>query len=492
MNNFKMQTKFQERKKKPDLSPLLYGKISPQAIDLEGAVLGALMLEPQRVQDVTSIISSYECFYSDANQRIYACIRRLFDKGSRIDFMTVCEDLRKNSELEMVGGNYYVMGLTRDVVSGANIEEHAAIIMQKYVQREVIRIAGEAISEAYEDSTDVFDLLAQTERKFTSLSEDNIRTGYKHISHKAAEDIIEIEERINKQIESGYQLTGVSSGFPTIDRVTNGWQGEDLIILAARPSVGKTAFALNLAMNAKKDGKPCAVGFFSLEMSLEKLRMRVVSMQTKVPLTNISACQLDELQINKLRSNIGTIGELPIYIYDQYSLTVHELITQARRMKKKHNVGLLIIDYLQLIQGSNGMIREQQIAEISRKLKGLAKELEIPIIALSQLNRDIEKRKGEPQLSDIRDSGAIEQDADLIWFLFWHDNLIRAKLAKHRNGKLDRVDFNPNLDIQTFRELGQDFPEVNTKGFEPTEYSGRLIPMAEANKKFEDEEELPF
>lgn len=478
------------RNKKPDLSPILYGKLPPQASDLEGAILGALMIFPDKLDDVLGIIPSPECFYSDPNQRIYACIRRLFEKGGRIDFMTVCEDLRKSSELEMVGGSYFITGLTKDIISPSHIEEHARIVMQKYLQREVIRIAGDLMSEAFEDATDTFDLLEKAEKEFTSLSENNIKTEYRHVAHNAMEDVDEIEKHMQRIQEQGAALTGVKSGFKTIDRITNGWQNGELIILAARPSVGKTAFALNLGINA---GVP--VGFFSLEMTASSLRKRITAMQTGIGLTNITACQLTSDQFDRIRNNVSRLRNTSLYVDDSDTLTVFDIKSKVRRMKKREGVKLVIIDYLQLISPSNDrMIREQQVSQISRELKKLSKELDIPIIALSQLNRAIDTRKEnkEPMLADLRESGSIEQDADLVSFLYWFDEKIRWKLAKHRNGKLDRVDFIPNLDIQVFREAGEDFPELETVGFNPTPYSGRLIPIAEANKKFEEEDDLPF
>ncbi len=478
---------FRERKKKPDLSPLLYGKMPPQATDLESAVLGALMLESRKMDDVTAIIPEAECFYTDANQRIFEAIKRMYNRGARIDFMTVCEELKTTSELEIVGGSYYVTSLTMNVVSSANIEEHSRIVMQKYIMREIIRKSGELLNEAYEDTTDVFDLLQRAETEFTKLSEENIKTPYQHISYNAIEDINDIQLHRERIEQNGSMLTGVSSGFQTVDRITNGWQKGDLIILAARPSVGKTAFALNLAINA---GVP--VGFFSLEMTMASLRKRINSMQTSVGLTNITSCRLDDAEFIKLRDNVGRLNKLPLYVDDSDTLTVFEMKTKARRMKKKHGIGLIIIDYLQLTTSTSGWNREQQIAEISRELKKLAKELEIPVIALSQMSRDVEKRKGEPMLSDLRESGAIEQDADLVTFLYWHDDNIRWKVAKHRNGKLDRVDFIPNLDIQKFAEIGSEFPEAIVQGYKPTEYSGNLIPIAQARKRYEEEEQLPF
>ncbi len=464
--------KLNTRTKKPDLSPLLYGKMPPQASDLEGAVLGAIMLEPQKLAEVLEIIQAEECFYADANQRIYAAIRRLFDKGSRIDFMTVCEDLRKNNELEMVGGSYYVTGLTRDIVSSANIEEHARIVMQKYIMRELIRMSGEVIGEAYEDTTDVFDLLDKAETNLYEITDKHLRKNFLGINAILAKTIHEIEAQNNKKDE----LTGVPSGFKELDKVTSGWQRTDLIILAARPAVGKTAFALNLIMNAAfSKNQPTGVAFFSLEMSAGQLVKRMLSAVTEVPLSKITKGQLADHEVVQIHQRMSKLASANIFIDDQAALNIFELRAKCRRLKQKHNIGMVIIDYLQLMQGStaNGGNREQEISKISRDLKGLAKELEIPIIALSQLNRGVETRKESkmPMLSDLRESGAIEQDADMVMFLYRPDYYGLEKnpdgdvvpgetwinIAKHRNGKTDIVKVKANLDYQKF----EDMPDSN-------------------------------
>lgn len=487
MNN---QAKPIERKRPVDLQ---FGKVAPQAADLESAILGALMLFPEVIDEVMGIIPSSSCFYSDANQKIFAAIQAMYRSGSGIDFMTVCDHLRKKSELESVGGSYYVSGLTRDVVSSANIDEHARIVMQKYLKREMIKHCGELLTEAYDEGVDIFDLMADAEQRISRLTEDNIQTPYRTIAHNAAQDMEDIAEHMERIRSTGQTLTGISAVFQTLNRITNGWQSGDLIILAARPSVGKTAFALNLAIGA---GVP--VGFFSLEMNLESLRKRINSMQTGIGLTNITSCRLDDAQFSRIRQNMGKLSNLPLYVDDSFVLTVYDIKAKARRMIKREGVKMIIIDYLQLITPtSERMIREQQVSQISRELKKLAKELQIPVIALSQMSRDIEKRKEgkEPVLSDLRESGAIEQDADIVTFLYWHDENIRLRFAKHRNGKLDYIDFQANLDIQKFSELGNEFPELKVEGFKATEHSGqRLIPMAEAVKKFhnDDEEDLPF
>ncbi|MBL7765101.1 MAG: replicative DNA helicase [Chitinophagaceae bacterium] len=470
-----VSNKISSRTKKPDLSPLLYGKMPPQAPDLEGAVLGAIMLEPQKLAEVLEIIQSEECFYADANQRIYASIRRLFDKGSRIDFMTVCEDLRKNNELEMVGGSYYVTSLTRDIVSSANIEEHARIVMQKYIMRELIRMSGDVISDAYEDTTDVFDLLDKAETNLYEITDKHLRKNFSGISSIITKTIHEIEAQMQKKED----LTGVPSSFTELDKITSGWQRTDLIILAARPAVGKTAFALNLVMNAALNkNQPTGVAFFSLEMSAGQLVKRMLSAVTEVPLGKITKGNLEEYEMVQINQRMSKLATASIFIDDQAALNIFELRAKCRRLKQKHNIGLVIIDYLQLMQGSieRGGNREQEISKISRDLKGLAKELEIPIIALSQLNRSVETRKESkmPQLSDLRESGAIEQDADMVMFLYRPEyygleqnpqgDVVAGEtwinIAKHRNGTTGVVKVVANLEFQKFSdkiEAGNDY-----------------------------------
>lgn len=471
-----LTNKISTRNKKPEIPSLIYGKMAPQAPDLEGAVLGAIMLEPQKLAEVLEIIQSSDCFYSDANQRIYASIRRLFDKGSRIDFMTVCEDLRKNNELEMVGGSYYVTSLTRDIVSSTHIEEHARIVMQKYILRELIRMSGEIIGEAYENSSDVFDLLDKAETNLYEITDKHLRKNFSSISSILGKTIHEIEQQAKKKED----LTGVPSGFKDLDKVTSGWQKTDLIILAARPAVGKTAFALNLVMNAAMHSEqPRGVAFFSLEMSAGQLVKRMLSAVTDVPLSKITKGQLEEYEVVQIHQRMGKLSSANIFIDDQAALNIFELRAKCRRLKQKFNIGLVIIDYLQLMQGSieKGGNREQEISKISRDLKGLAKELEIPIIALSQLNRGVESRKDGaklPQLSDLRESGAIEQDADMVMFLYRPEyygldknpegDIVPGEtlinIAKHRNGKTEIVKVKANLEVQRF----EDMPEVQSFG----------------------------
>lgn len=460
-----------DRKRKSGMEIMnIGGKIPPQAKDLERAVLGAIMLD-KRAFDIVAEILPYDAFYIEAHQRIFGAMQGLQQKNSPIDLLTVVEELKFREELELIGGPHFLMILTKDIQSAANIETHARIILQKFIQREIIRVGSEMVSDAYEDSADVFELLDTVETNVFGLTLNYLKNDYKHISSSMAN----VMNRIEFLKTQDSSLTGIPSGYKTLDSITNGWQNTNLIIIAARPSVGKTAFALNLARNAALHReKPTAVGFFSLEMSAEQLDQRFLSAQSGVYLKNIKNGRLDDSESKVLyEKGVNPLSVAPIYIDDSGSLNVFELRAKARRMKSKHKVELIIIDYLQLMSGTgenrNGN-REQEISKISRELKKLAKNLNIPIIALSQLSREVEKRgKGQkmPVLSDLRESGAIEQDADMVMFLYRPpkeevaedselDNKGMASIAKHRDGELGEIAFEVNNSVQTWTEYDSD------------------------------------
>ena len=475
------------RSRKPDLTTLVYGKVPPQAPELEEAVLGAVMLEKDKLAEVLEIIQSEDCFYVDANQKIYAAIRRLFDKGMPVDLLTVTEELRRSSELEIVGGAYYLTKLTMSVVSSAHVEAHARIVMEKFIQRELIRISGQVIGDAYEDSTDVFDLLDKAESNLYEITDKHLRKNFKSLKEVLVNTVHEIEEAKNKQED----VTGVPTGFRQLDRVTSGWQKNALIIVAARPAVGKTAFCLNLAMNAALNSpKPFPVAFFSLEMGAGELVKRMLACQTEVSMDAITKGRMQEHEFIQMTQRMNKLAGAPIFLDDQAALNIFELRAKARRLKQKYDIQMIIIDYLQLMQGSinGGGNREQEISKISRDLKSLAKELEIPIIALSQLNRSVESRKESkvPQLSDLRESGAIEQDADMVMFLYRPEyyginndamgNPLEGEthvhIAKNRSGSTDTVKVRFIKEYQKFVDLpdndfgfsGNDFPNFGGGG----------------------------
>ena len=482
LTNFNKDKKAR-RKAIPDLSSMMYGKVPPQAKELEEAVLGAIMLEKSAFDTVVEILKP-ECFYIEANQRIFKAMQGLAIKSLPIDLLTVVEELKFREELDLVGGPYYVTRLTNAVVSSANIDAHSRIVLQKFIQRELIRISGEIIGDAYEDSTDVFDMLDEAESKLFEITNNHLRKNFDTIDTVLVKTIQRIEDMRNRQED----ITGVPTGFPSLDRITYGWQSTDLIVLAARPSVGKTAFALNLARSAAlHPTKPTGVGFFSLEMSSGQLVQRILSAESEIWLEKIARGKLEEHEMKQLyKRGIERLSKAPIFIDDTAALNIFELRAKCRRLKNKHNIGLIIIDYLQLMSGAgenrNGN-REQEISRISRDLKGLAKELQVPIIALSQLSREVEKRKEGnkiPQLSDLRESGAIEQDADLVMFMYrpeYYDITANefgesnkgetfVKIAKHRNGSLDTVKLKALLHIQKFveEEGGGDFSGALPQG----------------------------
>ncbi|MBE7172335.1 MAG: replicative DNA helicase [Williamsia sp.] len=507
------------RKTTVDVNNMVYGKVPPQAKDLEEAVLGATMLEKGAFDTIVEILKP-ECFYVDSNQRIFRAIQGLAQKNQPIDILTVVEELKSREELDMIGGPYYVTRLTNTVVSSANIEAHARIILQKFIQRELIRVSGEIIGDAYEDSTDVFDLLDDAESKLFEITNNHLRKNFDSIDTVLVKTIQRIEDLRHKNED----ISGVPSGFKTLDRVTYGWQPTDLIILAARPAVGKTAFALNLARSAALNPtKPVPIAFFSLEMSAGQLVQRVLSAESEIWLEKISRGKLEEHEMKQLYAKgIQKLATAPIFIDDTAALNIFELRAKCRRLKNKHNVGMVIIDYLQLMSGTgdnkNGN-REQEISRISRDLKGLAKELQIPIIALSQLSRAVESRKEGnkmPQLSDLRESGAIEQDADMVLFLYrpeYYDitanemgesnkGETHVRIAKHRNGSLETIKLRALLHIQKFIEDEEDGgmgPNMPGNGnWRPVEDSGGgsnssyIQASSKMNDQPFDDEDAPF
>ncbi len=483
----------QRRKSAVDLGTMVYGKVPPQAKELEEAVLGAIMLEKNAFDVVIEILKP-ECFYVEAHQRIYRCMQSLANKSQPIDILTVAEELRSKDELETVGGPYYVTKLTNAVVSAAHIEAHSRIILQKFIQRELIRISGEIIGDAYEDSTDVFDLLDDAESKLFDITNNHLRKNFDTIDSVLVKTIQRIEDLRHKNED----VTGVPSGFPSLDRVTYGWQNTDLIILAARPAVGKTAFALNLARNAvMHPSKPTAVALFSLEMSAGQLVQRILAAESEIWLEKIARGKLEEHEMKQLYARgIQRLAKAPLFIDDTPALNIFELRAKCRRLKNKHQIGLIIIDYLQLMSGTGenrNSNREQEISNISRNLKALAKELSVPIIALSQLSREVEKRGAKdgskmPQLSDLRESGAIEQDADMVMFLYrpeYYDittnemgennrGETHVRIAKHRNGSLETIKLRALLQIQKFTE-------DDGSGFGTTGLTGNWKPVSDVD-----------
>ncbi len=435
------------------------GKLPPQAPELEQAVLGALMLERNAVNEAIDILQT-ESFYVEAHKRIFDAILGLFRNDQPIDILTVTEELKKRGELDVVGGPFYISQLTNKVASSANVEYHARIISQKHILRELIRISAETQRDAYDDSADVFDLLDKTEQDLYAITSGNLKRNYEPMSDLIQDAITNIENAKNKT--GG--VSGVPTGFVQLDKITAGWQRSDMVIVAARPAMGKTAFVLSMARNIAVEHKQ-AVAVFSLEMSSTQLVTRLIASEAGISSEKLRKGELTDAEFTILHQHIARLTNAPIYIDDTPALNIFELRAKARRLKSQHNVELIIIDYLQLMTGggdNRGGNREQEISSISRSIKSIAKELDIPIIALSQLSRAVETRGGDkrPMLSDLRESGAIEQDADIVCFLYRpeyykiyedeHGSTLgigEVIVAKHRNGALDtvRLRFIPEL-----------------------------------------------
>lgn len=420
---------------KMSVTDLAWGKVPPQAPELEDVLLGACMLESDSLSRVMGVISKGDCFYQDAHQKIYDTILSMVISGFPIDMLTVGEQLSKKGELEIVGGNYYLAQLTNKVHSHANIDAYAKIVMEKFFGREIIRVCGMVISEVYEDSADIFEILESVKHDIDSITKDIDSGGDATVGALYMHVLKELEY----QKDNKTALTGIDTGLFDLNQITNGWQKTDLIIIGARPSKGKTALALNLALSAAISTlvQKVPVGIFSLEMGAAQLVKRMASTVTGINFGKIISGNLTDEEFVQISQKSRYFHSLPIYIADRvYSL--QKLSAKARKWKDKHDIGLLVIDYLQLIKSirQQGGNREQEISSITRDLKILAKELEIPVILLSQLNRQVEGRGSpEPTPADLRESGAIEQDADVILFPWHGENESFISVAKNRNGQ---------------------------------------------------------
>jgi replicative DNA helicase len=483
------------RRNELDSSNVPYDRLQPQATDLEESVLGAIMLDKDALPVVLDILRS-ESFYKPVHQKIYSTMLRLFETSKPIDILTVTEELRKEKELETIGGVAYILELSNKVSSSANIEYHARIVAQKYIQRELIRVSTSVIKEAFEDEKDIFDMLDTAEQGLYEITDKNLRRGYQTVGMIARKSLQQLETMAN----SKDGVVGIPSGFPDLDKMTSGWQKSNLIIIAARPGMGKTSFTLALARNASMDyEKPVAL--FSLEMNNIELVNRLISMEAEVEGGKMRSAKLEDDEWDKVNKAIEKLSDTPFFIDDTPSLNVFELRAKCRRLHQHHHISMVIIDYLQLmtIGGSDKKgSREQEISTISRALKGLAKELNIPVIALSQLNRAGEVSGSKrPQLSHLRESGAIEQDADMVLFIYRPDyyemenqmempkGYTELIIAKHRNGATGSVFLRFKDSFAKFVPLNQDFNA--DLGFDSQ--SQILIKPSKMN---EIQEDIPF
>lgn len=445
-----------------------YGKIPPQAVDVEEAVLGALMLEREAFIGVADVLTE-DCFYKEEHREIYKVIKELSMKDKPVDLLIVTQELKNRDLLEKVGGPFYITQLTSKVASAAHLEFHARIIAQKYIQRELIRSCSEIQSSAYDDTKDVDELINEAESAIFKISEGNIKKETQPIKPILKEAVHLIEEASKRK--DG--LSGIPSGFSKIDRITSGWQKTDLIIIAARPAMGKTAFVLSMARNmAVEFNKPVAM--FSLEMSSIQLVNRMIASESELGSDKIKKGNLEGDDWDRLNKAIRRLDEAPVFIDDTPALSIFELRAKCRRLKMQSDIAVVLVDYLQLMTAGsdNRSSREQEVSMISRSLKAIAKELDIPIIALSQLNRSVETREGKrPQLSDLRESGAIEQDADMVIFIHRPEyyglteddegnslrNVAEIIIAKHRNGAVGDVRLSFRKELAKFVDL-EEYP----------------------------------
>ncbi len=463
--------------KSPNLEEL--GHIPPKAVEFEEAVLGALMIEKDAFSLISEILKP-QSFYEIKHQKIFQAIQNLAIEQKPVDIITVTEELRKNGDLEFVGGPYYVTQLSGKVVSSAHIEYHARIIAQKHLARELISYTSRIQTKAFDETNDVDDLMQAAEAELFSISQQNMKKDYTQLN-PVIDKALELLKKAAARTDG---LTGLESGFTQLDKITSGWQNSDLIIIAARPGMGKTAFILSMAKNIAVDNQQ-PVAIFSLEMNDIQLANRLISNVCEIPNEKIKSGQLAPYEWRQLDIKTKELFDAPLYLDDSNMLSIFELRTKARRLVREHQVKLIIIDYLQLMSsGVKTGSRQEDIATISRSLKSLAKELDIPIIALSQVNRNLESREGidgkRPQLSDLRESGAIEQDADIVCFIHRPEyfkiyenedhkdlrGMAEFIIAKHRNGATGLIHLRFNAEHAKFtnEDEGGYIPPSNPAG----------------------------
>ncbi|MFQ5602009.1 MAG: replicative DNA helicase [bacterium] len=445
-------------------------RMPPQAVDAEMAVLGSMLIAKDAVNKSIEILDD-SAFYKSAHQKIFTAAVNLYERSTEVDYLTITDELEKMGQLEEVGGAYYITELANRVPSAASVEYYAKIVLEKSLMRKLIEVSTEIIAEAYESREDVVDIIDSAERKIFSISEKKLRKGFQQI-HPILSNTFDVIDSYHKRKGS---VTGVPTGFKRLDAMTSGFQNSDLIIIAGRPSMGKTAFCLNIARNAAVDYE-VPVGIFSLEMSSTQLAMRMLCSEARVDAHKVRTGKLPESDWPRLSMSVGKLADAPIYIDDSAALSVLEIRAKARRLKAEKDVGMLIIDYMQLAKGpKTAESRQIEISLISQSLKALAKELEIPVVALSQLSRAVESRGGDrrPILSDLRESGAIEQDADVVMFIYRPEvygptedlGIAEIIIAKQRNGPTGTEKLHFHKDYVRFVDLDrehQDFEEIST------------------------------
>ncbi len=449
------------KEKKPTKFNLGEARIPPQNIEAEMSVLGSLMLDKDAIIKIADLVHP-DNFYKDANRLVYETMLELYEDREPIDVLSLSNKLDEKKQLEKIGGASYLTELVNAVPTASNVVHYAKVVQKKSLLRKLITAASDIVELGYEEAEDVEKVLDEAEQKLFQVSQKYVKADFVPIKTYLESAF----NRIDELHKGDKDLRGVPSGFPDLDNILAGFQKSDLVILAARPSIGKTALALDIARNVAVK-KKIPVGIFSLEMSSDQLVDRMLSAEGRVDAWRIRTGQLkssaDDDDFAKIGEAMGVLSEAPIFIDDTASANVMEMRTLARRLQAEHNLGMIIIDYLQLMQGRSTDNRVQEVSEISRSLKGLARELNIPVIALSQLNRSVESRSPQvPKLSDLRESGSIEQDADVVMFLYREDrekpdtpnkNVIQVIVSKHRNGPLGTANLYFNDTITSFSSL---------------------------------------
>ena len=441
------------------------GKMPPNAIDFEKLVIGTFLIDKKGLDHSIDLLKP-EVFYDPRHQEIFRAILKLYEGNMPVDMMTVIQELKRTEKLNAAGGDFYIIDLTTNVTSSAHIEYHTRVILEKYILRSLINVSANVIDASYKESTDVFQLLDKAEQGFFEITNGTIKKGFDTANSLVREAIDKIKSLKDKE-----GLSGVPSGFTDVDKETGGWQNSDLIIIAARPAMGKTAFLLSMARNIAVE-RQIPMALFSLEMSSVQLITRMIASETGISSEKLRKGQMTDEEWQRLFSNVSELENAPLYIDETPALSIFDFRAKCRRLVMQHNVKIIMVDYLQLMTASSGGKgtgnREQEIATISRSLKAIAKELNVPVIALSQLSRSVEMRASRrPQLSDLRESGAIEQDADIVSFLYrpeyygvktWEDDSpstgqAELIIGKHRNGAVTDVRLAFQSSLAKFSDL---------------------------------------
>jgi len=466
-----------------DADELRHGNIPPHSTDAEVAVLGAMLIDKDAVSKVVEVVDA-ECFYHDKHVLIFKAMMAMFERGVTIDLVSLSDQLQRDGTLERVGGMFALTEISVRTVSSANVEYHARIVLERFLKRQLIKVAGDIAQQCYDETTDALDEVDRAEQRIFEVAEKRLRRSYSGMK-KLTKDAI--ERIFSMSAGDGDGITGVPTGFTQLDQLLSGLQPSDLVIVAARPSMGKTAFALSVAREASRRGK--AVGIFSLEMSAQQLVLRLISADAQVGLQALRSGRLSSAEMHEIVTRVDSLMNAQIYIDDSAGLSPVEFRAKCRRMKMEHKIDLVMVDYLQLMHAPKAESREREISVISHTLKAVAKELNIPVIALSQLNRTLEARADKrPMLSDLRESGSIEQDADVVMFIHRPEyykitafedgrsteNIAEIIVGKQRNGPTGDIRLFYQKELAAFHDL-----TFNRDAFDVAPDVG-LLPESEA------------